>query len=245
MGGKKGSTSWTIFETGGSAWKKGRRMFYRTQKKVDRLHWHRKGDYLLSLSIKDKGPAILLHRLTTRKTQPMFRKTKGDIQDAQFHPTQPYLVLVTQRYLRVYDLTTQEMRKKVQGGTNWFSSLTFHPSGNHVITGSYDRRVGWFDLDMGDKPYRQLRYHREGVSSVACHPRLPLFASASHDGLVHVFHGQVHDSFDRDPLIVPVKILRGHQCLDGAGVMDVVFHKTQPWIFSCGADCTAKLWTDV
>ena len=78
-----------------------------------------------------------------------FFSSQGDIQDAQFHPTQPYLVLVTQRYLRVYDLTTQEMRKKVQGGTNWFSSLTFHPSGNHVITGSYDRRVGWFDLDMG------------------------------------------------------------------------------------------------
>ena len=60
------------------------------------------GDYLLSLSTKDKGPAILLHRLTTRTSQAMFKKTKGDIQDAKFHPTQPHLLLVTQKVFRFF-----------------------------------------------------------------------------------------------------------------------------------------------
>lgn len=95
------------------------------------------------------------------------------------------------------------------------------------------------------------------------HPKLPLFASCSHDGSVHIFHGRVYDSYATDPLIVPVKILKvvlyflwfvveskwllgqGHEVIDQVGVLDIVFHKTQPWIFSCGADNTAKLWIDL
>jgi ribosome biogenesis protein ERB1 len=241
---EKRTNKWTIYKSNSSAYKKGKRMFYKTGIKVNTVQWHRKGDYLLSLSTKDKGPAILLHRLTTRKTQAMFKKTKGDIQDAAFHPTKPWLILVTQKYLRVYDLMTQQLRKKMQGNTNWFSKVVVHPGGDHVVTGSFDRRVGWFDLDMGATPYKNLRYHREGVPSVCFHPKLPLFASCSHDGQIHIFHGQVYDTYDKDPLIVPVKILKGHEVVDFTGVLDIVFHRSQPWIFSCGADKTAKLWTD-
>ncbi len=242
---EKHTPHWTVLTPDAPQYRNGVRVYYKTGIKVNTVSWHRKGDYLLSLSTKDKGPAILLHRLTTRKTQPMFKKTKGDIQDAKFHPSKPYLMLVTQKYLRVYDLTTQLLRKKVQGGVNWFSHLAVHPSGDHVVTGSYDRRVGWFDMDAGNKPYKSLRYHREGVPAVCFHPKLPLFASCSHDGAVHIFHARVYDTYDQDPLIVPVKILRGHEVVEQAGVLDVVFHKTQPWIFSCGADKTAKLWVDL
>jgi ribosome biogenesis protein ERB1 len=49
----------------------------------------------------------------------------------------------------------------------------------------------------------------------------------------------------QNPLIVPVKILRGHtQDASGLGVLDVCFHPTQPWLFSAGADGTARLFTD-
>jgi ribosome biogenesis protein ERB1 len=103
---------------------------------------------------------------------------------------------------------------------------------------------------------------KTGVPAVCFHPKLPLFASCSHDGSVHIFHGRVYDSYATDPLIVPVKILKvcqeqkskiavhhscieqGHEVVDQVGVLDIVFHKTQPWIFSCGADNTAKLWID-
>lgn len=39
-----------------------------------------------------------------------------------------------------------------------------------------------------------------------------------------------------NPLIVPVKILRGHERVDHEGVLDCQFHPTQPWIFTAGAD---------
>lgn len=47
-----------------------------------------------------------------------------------------------------------------------------------------------------------------------------------------------------NPLIVPVKILRGHAVVDCEGVLDCAFHPTQPWIFTAGADATICLFTN-
>jgi hypothetical protein len=47
-----------------------------------------------------------------------------------------------------------------------------------------------------------------------------------------------------NPLIVPVKILRGHKIEDYLGVLDCAFHPTQPWIFSAGGDGLILLFTN-
>ena len=47
----------------------------------------------------------------------------------------------------------------------------------------------------------------------------------------------------QNPLIVPVKVLRGHTVTNDLGVLDVTFHPSQPWLFSCGADATIRLFT--
>lgn len=47
----------------------------------------------------------------------------------------------------------------------------------------------------------------------------------------------------QNPLLVPVKVLRGHALTRDLGVLDVAFHPTQPWIFSSGADGTVRLFT--
>ena len=46
-----------------------------------------------------------------------------------------------------------------------------------------------------------------------------------------------------NPLIVPVKILKGHQVVEHEGVLDCVFHPAQPWVFTAGADATICLYT--
>ena len=48
-----------------------------------------------------------------------------------------------------------------------------------------------------------------------------------------------------NPLLVPLKILKGHKVTDHLGVMAVAFHPTQPWLFSAGADGTVQLYTEV
>ena len=47
----------------------------------------------------------------------------------------------------------------------------------------------------------------------------------------------------QNPLIVPVKILRGHERSKNLGVLSCVFHPTQPWVFSSAADNTIRLFT--
>lgn len=47
----------------------------------------------------------------------------------------------------------------------------------------------------------------------------------------------------QNPLLVPVKVLKGHAPTLDLGVLDVLFHPTQPWVFSSGADGTVRLYT--
>ena len=65
----------------------------------------------------------------------------------------------TQTCVRVYDLVRQELVKKLLSGVKWISCLTVHPSGDHLLLGSYDKKLCWFDLDLSSKPYKILRYN--------------------------------------------------------------------------------------
>jgi ribosome biogenesis protein ERB1 len=142
----------------------------------------------------------------------------------------------------VYNLAAQGLAKKLIGGSGAITCLAVHPSGDHLIVGAEDKRVAWYDLDLSTKPYKSMRYHSQPARGVAFHRAYPLFASASDDGSVHVFHGAVYADLLTNPTIVPVKILRGHGIVDHEGVLDVAFHPTQPWVFTAGADGAACLF---
>jgi len=57
----------------------------------------------------------------------------------------------------------------------------------------------------------------------------------------------LHDCSDlmRNPFIVPVKVLRGHEVIKDVGVMAIAFHPSQPWVFSAGADGQVLLFQDL
>ncbi|KAF5827642.1 hypothetical protein DUNSADRAFT_325 [Dunaliella salina] len=74
------------------------------------------------------------------------------------------------------------------------------------------------------------------------HCSYPLFASCADDAAVHVFHGMVYSDLLTNPLLVPLKVLRGHTVTDHSGVLDVAFHPTQPWLFTAGGDATVCLF---
>jgi ribosome biogenesis protein ERB1 len=142
-------------------------------------------------------------------------------------------------------LATQTLIKTLQTGLRWISDMHLHgPSGGtHLIISSYDKRVAWFDLELSNRPYKILRYHERAVRTVAFHDRYPLMMSAGDDGNVHILHATVYNDIISNPLIVPLKILRGHSVTNGLGVLDAVWHPTMPWLISAGADGEARLWT--
>ncbi|KAI0229296.1 Ribosome biogenesis protein erb1, partial [Massospora cicadina] len=201
---------------------------------VKQVVWHRKGDYFATIAPKDGASAIMIHQLTKRQSQRPFRKLKGAVQKVAFHPTRPHFVIATQRFVRVYNLQLQSLEKTLLTGSLWISSLDIHPQGDNIIVGSYDRMLNWFDLDLSSKPYKTLRFHKEAIRSVGFHKRYPLFASCSDDGSLQVFHGTVYNDLMQNPLLVPLKILRGHLIDDSLGVLHLEFHPHQPWLLSSG-----------
>ncbi|XP_060076384.1 ribosome biogenesis protein bop1-like [Ylistrum balloti] len=238
---KKPPVGW--IEIGGKDYEAGYRLKLSHSKEVNQVTWHVKGDYFASVMPKGDSNAVMIHQLSRKRSQNPFSKSKGLVQCVLFHPIRPFLFVATQRYVRVYNLLKQELTKKLMTNCKWVSSMAVHSGGDNLITGSYDCRLSWFDLDLSAKPYQTLRHHKKALRQVCYHKRYPLFASASDDGTVIICHGMVYNDMLQNPLIVPVKMLKGHSVTKGLGVMDCVFHPHQPWVFSAGADSTIRLFS--
>jgi ribosome biogenesis protein ERB1 len=86
------------------------------------------------------------------------------------------------------------------------------------------------------------RYHSRALRSVAFHSWRPLFLSTSDDGTIQIFHATVYSDLVTNPLIVPLKVLRGHDIKEGLGVLEAKWHPREPWVVSVGADGVGRLW---
>lgn len=164
---------------------------------------------------------MLIHQLSRHQTQSPFSRSKGStIQSLAFHPIQPHIFIASRTSVTHYSLTPPQLIRKLRPGLKYISSLDVHPLGDHLIIGSYDKRVAWFDLDLNDRPYKTLRYHERAVRDVSFHKGgVKLFASAGDEGVVQVFWADVgsESSFDSNPVIVPLKVLKGHRIVDSLG----------------------------
>ncbi|KAI9928542.1 Ribosome biogenesis protein erb1 [Aspergillus wentii] len=220
------------------------------------ISWHRRGDYFVTVCSGASTPAsvaIAIHTVSKHLTQYPFRrriKGGGPPQTAHFHPSKPILFVANQRTVRAYDLSRQLLVKIIQPGARWISSFDIHPTsstasgGDNLIVGSYDRRLLWHDLELSQRPYKVLRYHRKAIRAVKYHPsgRYPLFADASDDGSIQVFHGSVTGDMLSNATIVPLKVLKGHKITGELGVLDIDWHPREAWCVSAGADGTCRLW---
>ncbi|OBT64600.1 ribosome biogenesis protein erb1 [Pseudogymnoascus sp. 23342-1-I1] len=207
------------------------------------ISWHRRGDFFSTVSPTAQKSAVAIHTLSKHLTQIPFRRLPGLPQFVQFHPSRPLFFVATQRTIRSYDLQKQELVKIIQPGARWISSFDIHPGGDNLIVGSYDRRLLWHDLDLSSRPYKTLRFHDKAIRAVKYHKGgYPLFADASDDGSLQIFHGKVVSDLMENATIVPVKVLKGHKVKSALGVMDIDWHPKEPWCVSAGADGTCRLW---
>lgn len=207
--------------------------------------WHGKGDYIACVGKDGSGGTVAIHRVRYRSTQMPFRKKTALVQAVRFHPTRPFFLVATMHHVRIYNLSLQEMVKTLKPGVSWISSIDVHPSGDHVLVSSYDKRLCWMDLDLSVRPYKTVRNHDKAVRTAKFHPRLPLFADASDDGSCHVFHGMVYDDLSKNALIVPVKKLeKCSEIVSSLGVLDIAWHPRLAWLFTSGADRRIHLIAD-
>ncbi|XP_038212703.1 ribosome biogenesis protein BOP1 homolog [Zerene cesonia] len=223
-------------------WASGVRISIKHFKPIAHLSWHARGDYLAVTLREGAARAVVVHQLSRRRSQLPFRTAKGLVQCAAFHPHRPHLFVATQRAVRVYDLARQELVRKLETGAQWVSCLAPHPRGDNLLVGAYDRKLAWFDLELSARPYQTLRLHGGAVRSVAFSARYPLFASAGDDPCIVVSHGMVYNDLLQNPLLVPLKQLRGGEKRDELCVLEVRFHPTQPWLIAACADGTIRLY---
>ena len=150
-----------------------------------------------------------------------------------------------QTYVKLYNLLKQRLWKSLRGiSIKHIASVDVHPAGGHIVISGFDKKVQWWDLELSKQPFKTIRAHSRAVRAVQFHKRYPLFATCSDDGTIQVFHQTVFDDWLKDPVIVPLKTLKGHACTEWSlGVMDFCFHPTQPWIISAGADRTIRVFT--
>ncbi|KAM7344809.1 ribosome biogenesis protein BOP1 homolog [Cochliomyia hominivorax] len=222
---------------------KGVRVVITHFKPIRQVTWHGRGDYFATVMPEGANRSALIHQLSKRRSQIPFSKSKGLIQCVLFHPIKPCFFVATQHNIRIYDLVKQELVKKLLTNSKWISGMSIHPKGDNLLVSTYDKKMLWFDLDLSTKPYQTMRLHKNAVRSVAYHLRYPLFASGSDDQAIIVSHGMVYNDLLQNPLIVPLKKLQTHEKREEFGVLDVVWHPVQPWVFSTGADGTIRLYT--
>ncbi|KEZ44323.1 Ribosome biogenesis protein erb1 [Scedosporium apiospermum] len=196
------------------------------------LSWHRRGDFFCTVSPNGQRNAIAIHTLSKHLTQIPFRRLRGLPQTAHFHPSKPLFFVATRQAIRCYDLQQQQLVKILQPGARHISSFDIHPGGDNVLVGSYDRRLLWHDMDLSARPYKTMRFHPRAIRAVKFHKGgFPLFADASDDGTLQIFHGKVVSDLMENATIVPVKMLKGHEVVASLGVLDVDWHTSHPW---CG-----------
>jgi len=242
---KARAVRWNLVPEDSLLFKAGCRISIPTDGDVQSLVWHAKGNYCAAVSPKALAASnqCIIHALQQQRSMRPFNKLKGQVQNCAFHPTKPHFLVATKTSVRIYDLLKQQPLKHLVSGAKWISSVSVHPGGDHVVVGSYDRRVVWFDLDFGSTPYKTLQYHDRAVRNATFHPKkYPLLAVASDDATVSILHAKVFSDLMQNPMIVPVKRLRGHAVNQGFGVLACAWHPNQPWLVTAGADHRVFLW---
>lgn len=178
-----------------------------------------------------------------------------------FHPTESLFFVATQQHIRIYDLVKSELRRKLFTGSRFVSSMVLHPHGNNLFVGGLDRVFTWLDMELSAKPWKSLKHHNGAIRSICYHSRRPLLATVSDDATAIVYHAKVSLDLLKDNELVPVKRLAGyHQQLQSVleqpendangdenglkivktaeklAILSAVFHPTQAWLITAGAD---------
>jgi len=181
------------------------------------------------------------------ESQIPFSKSIGCIQDIVWHPRQPFIYVACKQSIRCFNLKQCKLKEKYTIATNWISRLDLHESGLNLVVGGMDGKVSWYDMDLSHAPYKTFNYHCTGkgshcVRSVAfhhCNKFSHLWASCGDDGKLYIFYCKMFRDKFADPILIPLKILD----VGKHRILDIRWHKNQPWIFAACSDGVTRLYT--
>lgn len=221
------------------------------QSAIRHLTWHNKGGYLAAVSPRAISPSqrVVIHSINRRSSITAFKKLSGMVKSVLFHLSNPWLIVATQTCIRVVDLTSSKTGNKKFGNQNTNkalvkkligiedpTSISLDSTGKHIFVGQSNGRIAWFDLDLGNTPYKLLRYSESAIKQVQFHQGKSMVFSASKNGTINVFHCRMPSDLMSDPVFIPLKVIKGEL----STIYSAVWHPKQPWIFSAGMNKDGK-----
>jgi len=64
--------------------------------------WHGRGDYAATVMPDGANRSVLIHQMSTRRSQLPFAKSKGLVQSVLFHPVRPFLFVAVNYFILKY-----------------------------------------------------------------------------------------------------------------------------------------------
>ena len=214
-----------------------------TQGTVNNITFHIKGDYFSTLSKNASGkPQVYIHSISKMTHQLPISHIKGNVNAISFHPNKPYFIVATNSNLFIYNLQKQELIRKFISNLNTICKISIDKSGSDLIAGDKSGKVGYFQLELSNKPFKLMDFHNDKIKSIEFHNKLPLFLSCSRNGKILVYHSKVTEDELTDPLIVPLRELNVKNS-NKTNFSCACFHPKLPWIFSGGEDGLIRMWS--
>ena len=212
------------------------------QGKLKNFIFHNKGDYFATLTKNSSGKTnIFIHSLTKMTYQLPISHIKGNVNNFIFHPKKPYFIVCTNSNIFIYNLQKQELIRKFVSNLNTINQIDFHKEGSDLIVGDKSGKVAWFQVELSNKPFKLMDYHGDKIKSIQFHKKFPIFLSCSRNGKLLIYYGKVTEEEIKDPLIVPLKVLKAKNTKN-ENYTCACFHTKQPWVFTGGEDGKIRCW---
>ena len=71
------------------------------------------------------------------------------------------------------------------------STFDMHQIGTHILAGSYDKKVLWFDLEGKDTPLKTFSIHSKAIWSTKFSSKFKIFGTCSDDGKLVIQHAHI------------------------------------------------------
>ncbi|WP_437737840.1 pentapeptide repeat-containing protein [Sorangium sp. So ce1335] len=132
------------------------------------------------------------------------------------------------RWVVLWDMATGSALRRLDGHSDWVTSIAFSPDGETLASGSEDHTIRLWDVSTGNV-LGVLRGHVHDVTSVAFSPDGEMLASSARDGTVRLWHATASSQ---------LRVLEGHL----GGAKAVAFSPDGEMLASGAHDATIRLW---
>jgi WD40 repeat protein len=137
------------------------------------------------------------------------------------------------RLVHVWDLSAgyaaAKLEQTIENHADWILGVAFSPDGKHLLTCSRDKTAKVWDL-AAKESVLTFPDHQNTVYGVAVHANGKVGFSVGEDNLLRSWNATGEGK--------QIRTSQGH----GKAVVRVLRHPSQPWLVTCSADGTVRVW---